>query len=93
MKYIEPKVLEKSSTCPHCGAISKQDWWHCTWNGSHYAHPSTNALRIGTCQHCNENTVWVWETLYFADNGNAPFPNQEMPENVRKLYEEAASIH
>jgi hypothetical protein len=33
------------------------------------------------------------EKMYFPDNGDAPFPNQETPQNVRKLYEEAASIH
>lgn len=31
--------------------------------------------------------------MYFPDNGNAPFPNPEMPESVKKLYSEASSIH
>ena len=94
MKYIEPTVLAKSFTCPHCGTISMQDWWYRMWNGGqHSGGVSYNQLRIGKCQHCNENTVWINDLMYFPDNGNAPFPNPEMPENVKKLYSEASAIH
>lgn len=31
--------------------------------------------------------------MVFPDTGNAPFPNSEMPEDVKILYLEAASIH
>lgn len=30
--------------------------------------------------------------MYYPDSGNAPFPNSEMPESVKKLYNEASSI-
>jgi phage-related protein len=30
--------------------------------------------------------------MYYPDTGNCPFPNPEMPESVKKLYIEAASI-
>ncbi len=94
MKYIEPSVFAKSFTCPHCGTISMQNWWSKLWNGSN--HPSgqtSHPLRIGTCQHCTKNTIWVENKIYFPDKGNAPFPNPEMPESVLKLYREASAIH
>lgn len=94
MKYIEPTVFANSFTCPHCGAISKQDWWSSLWNGSSHPHGQEyNPLRIGTCQHCGKNTLWVQQTMFYPDNGNAPFPNPEMPESVKKLYLEASAIH
>lgn len=31
--------------------------------------------------------------MYYPDIENAPFPNPEMPQEVLKLYLEAASIH
>jgi len=31
--------------------------------------------------------------MYYPNTGNAPFPNPEMPESVRKVYIEASSIH
>lgn len=53
----------------------------------------THPLRVGTCQHCNKNTLWVIDKMFYPDSGTAPFPNPEMPESVHKLYMEATGIH
>lgn len=92
MKYIEPSVYASSFTCPHCGAISKQDWWHRAFNAGNYSSAEECAIRVGTCHHCQESTVWIWDKLYYPDSGNSPFPNPEMPESVKKVYLEASSI-
>lgn len=92
MNYIQPGVYNKSFTCPHCGVLAKQDWWHSSFIGQRGVRPSEDPLRIGCCHHCNKNTVWIIDKMDFPDTGNAPFPNPEMPENVRKLYLEASSI-
>lgn len=93
MKYIQPQVFLNSFTCPHCGAIAKQDWWMRRWSGDQ---PNNNKdihpLRVGTCHHCQKATLWVENKMVFPDTGNAPFPNPEMPESVLKLYIEAAAI-
>lgn len=94
MNYIEPQPFLKSFTCPQCGTLSKQEWRRIDWeNQKGYQFQEEYPIRIGTCDHCNENTLWVFEKLLYPDNGNAPFPNTEMPENVLRLYREAASIH
>jgi len=92
MKYIRPKVFQKSFTCPHCGVLAKQDWWAIAWNQAINANQLGNSIRVGTCQHCSENTLWVDTKITYPDTGNSPFPNPEMPETVKKLYLEAASI-
>ncbi|KAA0992443.1 DUF4145 domain-containing protein [Dyadobacter aurulentus] len=93
MKYIQPQVFIKSFTCPHCGAIAKQDWWWRWWNSTQTAHPKeSHPLRVGTCQHCDNVTLWVEDKMYFPDFGHAPIPNPDMPESVLKLYIEASSI-
>jgi len=63
------------------------------WNGNDYIDPDQTPLRIGTCQHCNEHSVWINEKMYYPDTGNAPFPNPEMPSEVNRLYLEATAIH
>ena len=94
MNYIEPQPFLRSFTCPHCGTLSKQEWRKLDWQSQRgYQHEEEFPIRIGTCDHCKDNTLWVFDQLLFPDNGNAPFPNPEMPENVLKLYREAASIH
>ncbi|RXQ95593.1 DUF4145 domain-containing protein [Ancylomarina salipaludis] len=93
MKYLQPQVYSSSFTCPHCGAIAKQDWWSKMWSGGIHSNSDHMPLRVGQCQHCNKNTLWVMDKMYYPDNGNAPFPNPEMPDSVNKLYMEASAIH
>ncbi len=93
MKYINPTVFEGSFTCPHCGAIAQQNWWSIAWNGSKYMDSDSNILRIGCCNHCDKNTLWIKDKMYYPDNGNVPFPNSEMPQSVKIIYLEAASIY
>lgn len=94
MKYIQPQVFSNSYTCPHCGAIAKQDWWYRRWQGDQPPGVTKEAcpVRFANCQHCNKRTLWVEDKMYFPDTGNAPFPNPEMPESVLRLYIEASSI-
>jgi len=92
MIYLPPTVLAKSFTCPHCGAISMQNWWETSWNGNRYQGTASNQIKVGTCQHCEKNTVWIVNKMYYPDNGNAPFPNPDMPIAVKAIYQEAASI-
>lgn len=54
-------------------------------------------MAAGECLHCKRCTIWVkgpddhW-TLVFPDASPAPVPNQDLPDDVRADYEEAASI-
>lgn len=92
MKYIQPQVFLKSFTCPHCSAIAQQIWWSIAFDQRQFQ-KKDNAIRTGHCQHCEKNTVWVWEDMVYPGNGNAPIPNMEMPESVKKIYLEASSIY
>lgn len=92
MKYIEPTVFANSFTCPHCGVLSKQDWNYDNWYFRGGISKMDANLITGHCQHCNNHTLWVKDQMYFPDNGKIPFPNQDMPNSVKKLYTEAGSI-
>ena len=92
MKYIPPKAFGTSFTCPHCGSIAQQKWWARTWENGQRQEFSENPIRVGKCTHCDRCTLWVVDKMVQPDSGNAPFPNLEMPESVKKLYLEAASV-
>ncbi|MCM4151549.1 DUF4145 domain-containing protein [Arenibacter sp. N53] len=92
MKYIQPKLHKDSFTCPSCGVLAKQEWISRGMRFGNHGHLQSNILGSSTCQHCNDTSIWVKDIMYFPDTGNSPFPNPEMPENVKKLYLEAASI-
>ncbi|MBW7675652.1 DUF4145 domain-containing protein [Chryseobacterium chendengshani] len=92
MNYIKPEASAKSFTCPHCATISKQDWWSRNWYGSNVPNESQAPIKVGTCQHCLNTTVWVINEMVFPAFGTAPTSNTEMPQDVKKLYQEAAMI-
>jgi len=92
MKYIQPEVFLKSFTCPHCGVLSKQEWWMINWEGRTNGFKEHNPIRVGTCDHCQNSSLWINMLMVYPTTGNSPFPNPEMPENVLKLYLEASSI-
>jgi len=92
MKYIPPAALQKSFTCPHCGTIAQQEWWYRLWDDRVHSAPYQNDIRVGYCTHCADHTLWVKDTMVHPDTGSAPFPNLEMPESVKRLYLEAASV-
>lgn len=94
MKYIQPLLHKESFTCPNCGVFSRQNWQNTTWQlESNYAFEySRNVISVANCDHCQESSLWIKDIMYFPTTGSSPFPNPEMPDNVRKLYLEASSI-
>ena len=96
MKYIAPKVLEGSFTCPHCSAISQFKWWGSDFIGRFGTHSGVSfdqcPIRIGFCTHCKDNTIWLNEKMLYPASSTAPVANSEMPQNVREIYDEASSI-
>lgn len=94
MKYIQPEVFKESFTCPNCGVLSKQRWNWSTWGleTGYRQDFKDNNIRVAHCDHCNQPSLWIDNKMYSPETGNAPFPNPEMPENVKKIYLEAASI-
>lgn len=92
MKHIQADAYKESFTCPHCGVLSKQEWHGRSFQFGRYSNHTGNQLRTAKCQHCLQSSVWVLEKMCYPKTGSAPFPNPEMPEAVRKIYAEAASI-
>jgi hypothetical protein len=62
------------------------------WDDRVASNDEYNPIRVGRCTHCNENTLWIRDSMLYPDTGLAPWPNPEMPDSVKKLYLEAASI-
>ena len=92
MKHIQPKLHQASFTCPNCGVLAKQEWQARGLKFESFGNHQNNILGSATCQHCGETSIWIKDKMYYPDTGNAPFPNAEMPENVLKLYMEAAGV-
>lgn len=94
--YTTPEFREESFNCPFCNAYSYMRW--STFEPTIYY--------IATCDCCKKKSLWrVTETIFdgrycegskgemvYPDFGTSPLPEQDMPENVKRDYEEAARI-
>ena len=96
MKYVAPKSGLKSYTCPYCGVIARQYHYYSGHKfGGWFEHdikPSETLIRYSKCEHCGEICLWHFDQMVYPNRGNAPVPNLDMSEDVKKDYEEAASI-
>ena len=91
--YITPTVYEKKFTCPHCGAIALQRWQDSMWNlGARCESSKEMPIRVARCDHCGNNSLWFQNSMVYPDIGTAPQPNPDMPDSVKDIYREAASI-
>lgn len=93
MRYVAAARGLSAFTCPHCGVLARQEWHSCRITlegGSRYI--DADPVATGCCEHCQESTVWYEERLLFPLWGEAPPPSSDLPPDVRRDYEEAASI-
>lgn len=94
--YIEPSFQLEAFNCPHCRAYSHMVWKRLF---CHRVDSIPSPYWVAVCSHCSEGNAWrqidsdckTAEMLY-PDTGCAELPEEEMPENVKADYQEAAKI-
>ncbi|EKF9771326.1 DUF4145 domain-containing protein [Vibrio mimicus] len=101
MKYISPEFLGEGFNCPTCDTYAHMDWTILSNRSKH------SMFQEATCSRCKQVSLWrVLErqqnelfgitdksgVMIFPDRGNASPAEVDMPEDVKRDYEEAASI-
>ena len=94
-KYTAPYFYKDAFNCPYCGAFAHMQW----------VSYEPDVYYKAICAHCEQYSFWrVTETnltglelrrkgeMLYPDFGSAPLPAEDMPEDVKKDYEEAARI-
>jgi hypothetical protein len=102
MNYVTPEINKGAFTCPNCGVYAKQSFYYCinsNWDNdiARYEFGIETGkdfhFGISKCDHCKKICIWRHKQMVYPNRGNAPVPNPDMPEDVKKDYEEAASIY
>lgn len=93
VKYVAPQHGSKSFTCPHCGVLARQYFFS---NNAELALSNTfagnDSVATNICENCDGFCVWVKGRLVHPDVVSTPLASEDMPESIRRTYEEAASI-
>lgn len=97
VKYTKPEFHQKAFNCPHCQAYANQKWEKVLF----YNHEAQNynettvefeCVNISICDHCNLPSIWYLEQMVHPVIKGAPTPHQDLPEDMKKDYEEARYI-
>ena len=87
MNYITPTYKASAFNCPHCQAFAQQQW-----DGLIHERNYVNGLWISVCEHCNNYGLWIDEQMIFPNQVNLPFPNDDLPYDVKQDFLEARNI-
>lgn len=97
--YVSPDYMKDSFTCPHCGTLSLMNYIKvCYFNGIYQTTSNkknaggTNWILIATCQNCKKEIIWI-DNIYVYPDIIAEEANEDMPDSVKQLYNEASLIY
>jgi hypothetical protein len=96
--YIAPDFSKESFTCPHCGTLSLMRYEYIGYDGSNAISmtpkrgPGFEHVIIASCLHCKGKIIWINDQYVYPDIV-AEEANQDMPESVKQLYNEAGLIY
>lgn len=94
--YTAPSLHADAFNCPTCGAYASQRWTMLGYvNISMYETKMLgydDRYLLANCSRCNNASIWLDGNMVFPLVSTAALPNQDMPEDVRKDYEEARKI-
>ena len=98
-KFIAPEYHSSAFNCPHCGAYAHQFWSEDSsfeWNNPHEGlveEVSTSfKIQLSWCNCCNKQCLWLDGKLIVPDSGDAPLPNEDLSDNIKADYMEAADV-
>ena len=86
-EYFPPIFKAEAFNCPQCNVYSHQAWMKIGFHGNNIGN-----YWISMCGHCNKVGIWIDENLVHPDSSRAPLPNQDMPEEIIKDFNEARSV-
>ncbi len=101
MKHIHPKINKKSFHCPNCGVLAEQTWSSsidCNYRGrlangteGHTTYKLNNTS-IAKCTYCEQVSIWIQGKMVHPLTGNVEMANSDLPEDIKKDYNEAKDI-
>lgn len=89
--FTPPQHDATAFNCPRCHAFANQLWG----SGATLIRSSYSAVprvQFSFCTHCTQYSIWLGGTLIHPDSSQAPMPNSDLPEDIKRDYEEARNI-
>ena len=91
MDFVAPQRDKDAFNCPYCQAYSHQIWYD---GGKCRSGRCDNIeeLSIATCSRCGKLSYWINDKIIYPEETGIPNPNEDLDEEIKTDYLEAASI-
>ena len=104
IKYYPPEYEKDEFNCAHCKVFAHQIWVSnlhgervrsmvvdpCSYSREDLS-PS-DLFAASRCEYCDRWSIWIEESLVYPAQITVEGPNDDMPDEVKKLYRESAQI-
>ena len=91
MEYVYPSFEQDAFNCPHCQAYAHQLWSDMSYEEERYRTNLRN-LRLAKCRKCGLFSLWLDGKMIYPDAIGVPQPNEDLNEDIKADYLEAANI-
>ncbi|PAV12617.1 hypothetical protein ASJ81_06050 [Methanosarcina spelaei] len=93
--YIAPSFKLTAFSCPHCSAIAHQSWID-VYEYNEYSgnFGAVECIWLSQCENpnCGKRCIWINEKLVYPGLSTAPFPEDDMPSDVKEDFLEAREV-
>ncbi len=94
-QYVLPKLGLKAFNCPNCQVYTQQLWSYLQASrgkdGNGIITKDKDFL-VTKCVKCEAITIWHGENIIYPHNSVVEPPNNDLPDDIKEDYNEAASI-
>ena len=90
--FVSPRTDIDAFNCPRCHAYAHQHWADLFYSPMMSDNNIPINMSVGICDRCKDITVWKDELMIDPLGGSAPNPDPDMPDYIKKDYEEARSV-
>ncbi len=92
MPYVPPVADLQAFNCPLCHAYARQDWLLTYWQDGRGMFNIITHLKASVCTHCDQWLYWFDDRIIVPDVSTAPAANEDLADDIKADYQEAASI-
>ena len=91
--YYPPEYRKDEFNCAHCRVFAHQIWSKLRASDLlEVVYLPSALLTVSKCKHCNKWSIWIEESLVYPAQITVEDPNDDMPDEVKKLYRESAQV-